>query len=332
MPSRPRPRSRTLLQQTTAQRNATLVRKLEQTVSLPFNGALSPNTYRYIVTNPDQATTDGPLIPFCNAISNITGNSFDTVLEENVQRIERLVATNPNNNYHAGGRLRNLDGSACGHGVRLSAEAKNQLLGWGGEPVNIAWRDFIFRAYKALERERANLGQYLHDRQVVAAQGKTEHFYAVADLVRLGDGPATAEGKVVKAHGTLYKAMIPQCFPTATEAVCVAKGIPRTPANKKMVRNQTITANGTQSFHWERGRLVNRTRQMKTQNPNADYMECARAVTEYALEHEECRFRDLNGNPVSDREQVKLLFDLETDFVGTSSVPLALPAPAANTN
>lgn len=311
-----------LLTQTTRQRNDTLIEKLQQSVPLPHGGIAGRDVYRHIVTNPDQATTNGKLIPFVKAYSKLTGKDYDSTMEEFVSRLEILGRTHPNHTYFEG-KLRNIDGSPNGRGVDVTSEGKNQLLGWGGEAVNIAWRDFIFKAYRVLAQERANLQQYLYDRQVVANLGKLEHRFAVEDLTRMGCGPASAEGKVVNAHGALYKAMIPAQFSSATAAVCRAKGLASTPINKKKVRNQTVTANGTQSFHWERGRLINRTRLLMAMS-REDYTKCAKSVAKQALDNEECLFRDMNGQPVDDDLQVKLLFDVKTDFARQPAAPSPL--------
>lgn len=320
-----------------ADRVNALVQRITTQVACPTNvtSAAFQGIARSVVTDSYQKaagdlTAPGSLNAFSKQVADFTGRDMDDVLEEHVQRLE-VLAQQPNEGRYFSlspkGKLRRQDRRASGVGVTLTPAGKNQLLGWGGEAMNIAWRDFIYRMYQVVSAEKQEMAQYLEDWKKVRGQGKREFHNSVDQLVRQGETPRSAEGKVRRADQELYQPLSPG-FKSAAEAICVVQGLEPTKQNKDRVLRKTIVKHGSQSFQWEHGRMRNKTRVMQATS-GLDYHTCARTVAKFALEKGECLHRDQNGDALDDLTQNRINFSAAYDYNASAQVVNVMQAGPA---
>jgi len=323
---------------TKAQRQQATVARIMDTIAAP-PGVTAANYNRMAVavvtdTNSDNAagdlTAQGGLKEFSHKIAEFAQRPSAEILEENVGRLEILQqrATDPSRYFMKDiGCLRRKDGKASGHGIVLTPEGKNQLLGWGDSPSNIAWRDFIFQMYNVARHEMQEMKQYVQDLKAVRQQNKREYHNAIGQLVDGGDTPRSAEGKVRVADKKLYAPLTPG-FKSAAEAICAVRGIEQSTINKRRIQRKTVVAAGSQSMQWEHGRMRNKTRIMNAQT-GLDYNKCAKIVAGHAQQNGECLHRDQHGNAWDDMTQARINFSSAFDYHSTTPAMVQIAPPTA---
>jgi len=324
---------------TRADRENAIVQRITAQVVCPtgVTPAAFQGIARSVVTDSYQKaagdlTAPGSLNAFSKQVADFTGRDMADVLEEHVHRLG-VLAQQPGaveGRYFSlspKGKLRRQDRRASGVGVTLTPAGKNQLLGWGGEAMNIAWRDFIYQMYQVVNAEKQEMAQYLEDWKQVRGQNKCEFQRAVGQLVQRGETLLSAEGKVRRADKELYQPLSPG-FKSAAEAICVVQGLEPTKQNKARVLRKTIVKEGSQSFQWEHGRMRNKTRVMQGTS-GLDYHTCARTVARYALDHGECLHRDQNGDALDDLTQNRINFSAAYDYKSSAQVVNVMQAGPA---
>lgn len=256
--------------------------------------------YDAVIKSPADVLQEGSLNHFVRIVCRFTGE-YERVTRARFIDNLKILGTR----YYRG-RLH-----AHGKGVIVTPEGKNQLLGWGDDPINIAWRDFLLHAYQAVNAIAVEVRQYLAELRQTREQSTLAFHQTVAQLEDTGLARGSAVATVRAADRTLYGPMNPG-FASATAAVCFALGLELNSSNKAKIRKRTITKCGSQSFQWEHGRSRNRARiqQMLT---GAPLHVCAEAVASWARDHGENIYRMPDGTPVAPEIQAKINYDVSYD-------------------